>query len=232
MTRRFFSPVAKRFTLARVVKEAEFGALAPQPSGLYRTIGYLSRPVMDVLFRPKAVGVDNVPREGGFVLAANHLSNFDPWAVGLPIFPWRFLRFMGKSELFWWPLGPLISSGGAFKVHRGQADTAAIDTAVDLAREGHAVMMFPEGTRRKKGMVKKFQPRAHTGAARIALAAGVPLVPAAIKGTDNLLRLGPLRVAYGEPVPLDDLRGQDPREAAQEATDRLMAEIERLERTL
>jgi 1-acyl-sn-glycerol-3-phosphate acyltransferase len=206
--------------------------LAPKPSGLYRGVAYASRPVINALFRPKAVGVENVPTEGGFVLAANHLSNFDPWAVGLPVFPWRFLRFMGKSELFWWPLGPLISSGGAFKVHRGQADMAAIDTAVDLAREGHAVMMFPEGTRRKKGMVKKFQPRAHTGAARIALAADVPLIPAAIKGTDNLLRLGPIRVAYGEPVRLDDLRGQDPREAAQEATDRLMAEIERLEGTL
>jgi 1-acyl-sn-glycerol-3-phosphate acyltransferase len=187
---------------------------------------------MKLLLRPKAVGVDNVPREGGFVLAANHLSNFDPWAVGLPLFPWRFLRFMGKSELFWWPLGPIITAGGAFKVRRGQKDTAAIDTAVELAREGHAVMMFPEGTRRRKGMVKKFQPRAHTGAARIALAADVPLIPAAIKGTDNLLRLGPLRVAYGEPVRLDDLRGQDPREASQEATDRLMAEIERLEATL
>ena len=81
-------------------------------------------------------------------------------------------------------------------------------------------------------MVKKFQPRAHSGAARIALTAGVPLIPAAIKGTDNLLRLGPVRVAYGEPVQLDDLRGQDPREAAHEATDRLMAEIERLEATL
>src|SRR4029453_18270362 len=165
-------------------------------------------------------------------LAANHLSNFDPWAVGLPVFPWRFLRFMGKSELFWWPLGPLISAGGAFKVQRGQADMAAIDTAVDLAREGHAVMMFPEGTRRKKGMVKKFQPRAHTGAARIALAADVPLIPAAIKGTDNLLPRGPTRLASGEPVRLDDLRGQDPREAAQEATDRLMAEIERLGGTM
>jgi hypothetical protein len=60
----------------------------------------------------------------------------------------------------------------------------------------------------------------------------VPLIPAAIKGTDNLLRLGPVRVAYGEPVQLDDLRGQDPREAAHEATDRLMAEIARLEATL
>jgi 1-acyl-sn-glycerol-3-phosphate acyltransferase len=206
--------------------------LAPKPSGLYRAAAYLSRPFVNLLLRPKTVGVDNVPREGGFVLAANHLSNFDPWAIGLPIFPWRFLRFMGKSELFWWPLGPLITAGGAFKVHRGQADTAAIDTAVELARDGHAVMMFPEGTRRKKGMVKKFQPRAHSGAARIALAADVPLIPAAIKGTDNLLRLGPVRVVYGEPVQLDDLRGQDPREAAHEATDRLMAEIARLEATL
>jgi 1-acyl-sn-glycerol-3-phosphate acyltransferase len=206
--------------------------VAPRPSLLYRAIAYLSRPVINLLFRPKTTGVENVPREGGFVLAANHLSNFDPWAVGLPLFPWRFLRFMGKSELFWWPLGPIIQAGGAFKVRRGQADLDAIQTAVDLARDGHVVMMFPEGTRRRKGLVKKWQPRAHTGAARIALTAGVPLIPAAIKGTDALRRLGPLRVAYGEPVPLDDLRERDPRDAAQEATDRLMAEIERLEATL
>jgi 1-acyl-sn-glycerol-3-phosphate acyltransferase len=199
---------------------------------LYRLIGYLSRPVINLLFRPKATGIENVPREGGFVLASNHLSNFDPWAIGLPLFPWRFLRFMGKSELFWWPLGPIIQAGGAFKVRRGQADIDAIEKAVELAREGHVVMMFPEGTRRRKGLVKKWQPRAHTGAARIALAAGVPLIPAAIKGTDSLRRLGPLRVAYGTPVPLDDLRDSDPRDTAQEATDRLMAEIEQLEATL
>jgi hypothetical protein len=60
----------------------------------------------------------------------------------------------------------------------------------------------------------------------------VPLIPAAIKGTDNLLGLGPIRVAYGAPVPLDDLRSADPRDSAQEATDRLMAEIARLEATL
>ncbi len=187
---------------------------------------------MRLLYRPKAVGLENVPREGGFVLAANHVSNFDPWAVGLPLFPWRFLRFMGKSELFWFPLGAIIQAGGAFKVRRGQADAEAIATAARLAREGHAVVMFPEGTRRKKGLVKKWQPRAHTGAARIALDAGVPLIPAAIKGTDALRTLGPLRVAYGAPVPLDDLGGREPREAAQEATDRLMAEIARLEATL
>ena len=91
---------------------------------------------------------------------------------------------------------------------------------------------FPEGTRRKKGLVKKFEARPRTGAARIALEAGVPLIPAAVKGTDRLLRLAPLRVAYGAPVDLDDLRGRDVAEAAQEATTRLMARIGELEATL
>jgi 1-acyl-sn-glycerol-3-phosphate acyltransferase len=93
-------------------------------------------------------------------------------------------------------------------------------------------VMFPEGTRRKKGMRKRYEARWHTGAARIALEAGVPLVPAAISGTDRLARLGPLRVAYGPAVDLDDLRGREPKEAAGEATDRLRAEIEKLEATL
>jgi 1-acyl-sn-glycerol-3-phosphate acyltransferase len=206
--------------------------MAPRPSALYRGVGHLSRPLMNLLLRPKAVGVQNVPREGGFVLASNHLSNFDPWAVGLPLFPWRYLRFMAKKELWWFPLGPFIKAGGAFKVRRGERDAAAIETAIELAREGHAVVIFPEGTRRTKGMVKKHEARAHTGAARVALSAGVPLIPAAIKGTDNLRKLGPLRVVYGEPVRLDDLDGRGDREAAQEATDRLMAEIARLEQTL
>jgi 1-acyl-sn-glycerol-3-phosphate acyltransferase len=206
--------------------------VAPRPSLFYLAAGGLSLPFTKLLFRLKASGVENVPAEGGCVLAANHLSNFDPWAIGIPLYPRRFLRFMGKSELFWWPLGPIIESGGAFRVHRGQADLEAMETAEQLCREGHVVVMFPEGTRRRKGLVKRHQPRAHTGAARIALGAGVPLIPAAIKGTDNLLGLGPIRVAYGAPVPLDDLRSADPRDATQEATDRLMGEIAELEAKL
>ena len=107
-----------------------------------------------------------------------------------------------------------------------------MQTAIELCREGHAVVMFPEGTRRKKGLVKKHEAKAHTGAARIALEAEVPLVPAAIKGTDRLARFAALSVVYGPPIPLDDLRGRDLREAASVATERLMAEIERLEATL
>ena len=139
---------------------------------------------------------------------------------------------MAKSELYWFPLNKLIDAAGAFPVRRGQHDTVAIETAVRLAREGNVVVMFPEGTRRIKGLMKTRQPRPRSGAARIALEAGVPLVPAALRGTDRLLRLEKLRVAYGEPVDIDDLRGQEITEAAQEATVRLMARIEELEASL
>ena len=108
----------------------------------------------------------------------------------MPLWPKRWLRFMAKSELYWWPLKYVLDGAGAFPVRRGQHDVAAIETAVRLAREGHAVTMFPEGTRRTKGLVKKLEARPRSGAARIALEAGVPLVPAAVKGTDRLLRLG------------------------------------------
>ena len=203
-----------------------------RPTATYRAIGTASIPLLRGLFRLHVTGRENIPAEGGFVLAANHNSNFDPWPLGIGLFPDRFLRFMGKSELFWFPLGAFIGAAGAFPVRRGQADLEAIETAIELCREGHAVVMFPEGTRRKKGLAKKHEARAHTGAARIALEADVPLVPAAIKGTDRLARLARLSVVYGPPMQLDDLRGKDVREAATIATDRLMAEIERLERTL
>jgi 1-acyl-sn-glycerol-3-phosphate acyltransferase len=104
--------------------------------------------------------------------------------------------------------------------------------AIRLVQDGEIVVMFPEGTRRTKGLRKKFEARAHTGAARIALAAGSPLVPAAIKGTDRLARFGPMRIAYGEPVLLDDLSGSDAKRAAEEATKRLMRAIAELEATL
>jgi 1-acyl-sn-glycerol-3-phosphate acyltransferase len=193
------------------------------PSAPYTFAGILSQPVK-VLFRLRASGVENVPPEGGFVLAANHTSNFDPWPLGLPLFPRRQLRFMAKSELYWFPLTPLLNAAGAFPVRRGERDLEAIQTAVELCRAGEVVVMFPEGTRRRKGLRKKHEARPHTGVARIALEAGVPLVPAAVKGTDRLSRLGPLRVAFAKPLA--------PEGTPHELTERLMTEIERLLETL
>ena len=190
---------------------------------MYRFLARTTGPLVRAVFRLRAQGLERLP-EGGFVLAANHASNLDPWPLGLPLYPGRWLRFMAKSELYWWPLTLVLDGAGAFKVRRGAGDTEAVARAVELVRAGEIVVMFPEGTRQKKGVRKKWQARPHTGAARIAQLAGVPLVPAAITGTDRLARLAPWKVAYGEPF--------DPGDDAQEATDRLMREIEALRETL
>lgn len=201
-----------------------------QPTRFYSTVVTLSRPFMRWPLRLRAQGLENVPAAGGFVLASNHLSNVDPWPVAFPLYP-RPVHFMGKAELFknralrWF-----LTNGGAFPVRRGERDAESFKTAVRLARDGGVVAMFPEGTRRSKGLRKKHVARPHPGAARIALAAGVPLVPAALAGTDRLGR-APVRVLYG--APLDPPGDEVPRrEAGRILTERLMEEIGRLESEL
>jgi 1-acyl-sn-glycerol-3-phosphate acyltransferase len=196
----------------------------PRPSFLYSAIALASWPIVRIVFRYRAFGRANLPAHGGYVIAAGHVSNLDPWPLALDLWPGRFLRFMAKSELFWFPLGPIIAACGAFKVHRGRADREAIETAVQLARDGHVIAMFPEGTRRRKGIRKKHAAQAHSGAARIAIDAGVPLVPAGIRGTNGLRRLERWRVRYGPPVEVSGDAG--------ETTTRLMAAIHELEASL
>lgn len=204
----------------------------PRPSRPYLVIGGLSYPVLRILYRLRCQGVERLPAEGGYVLAANHCSSLDPWPLGIALYPRRYLRFMAKSELFWFPLGPFISACGAFPVRRGQRDEDAVDTAVRLCREGHVVVMFPEGTRRAKGLRKRHEARWRSGAARIALEAGVPLVPAGISGTAELTRLGAVRVAFGDAVSLGDLANMSVDDAAQVATDRLRVAVTELEASL
>jgi 1-acyl-sn-glycerol-3-phosphate acyltransferase len=204
----------------------------PRPSLLYLVIGGLSWPLLRLVFRQQTSGVENVPRLGGCVLAANHWSNLDPWPLAIPVYPRRFLRFMAKSELFWPPLGWFIKGGGGFKVRRGQRDDEAMAAAARLCREGHVVVMFPEGTRRRKGMRKKYEARWHTGAARIALEADVPLIPAGISGTERVSRLARIKVAYGPAVDLSGLGDGDLADRAAIVTERLRLEIERLELSL
>lgn len=204
----------------------------PRPSRPYLVIGGLSYPVLRILYRLRCQGVERLPAEGGYVLAANHCSSLDPWPLGMALYPRRYLRFMAKSELFWFPLGPFISACGAFPVRRGQRDQDAVDTAVRLCREGHVVVMFPEGTRRAKGLRKRHEARWRSGAARIALEAGVPLVPAGISGTAELTRLGAVRVAFGDAVSLGDLANMSVDDAAQVATDRLRVAVTALEASL
>ena len=103
------------------------------------------------------------------------------------------------------------------------------EDSADAVKDGVERLKKVDVDRYVKPLRKKWKARAHTGAARIAIEAGVLLVPAAIRGTDELRRLAKIRVDYGPPIPLDDLEGQDVREASHEATERLMSEIHRLE---
>jgi 1-acyl-sn-glycerol-3-phosphate acyltransferase len=193
---------------------------------IYRLVAEATRPVVFGLYGLRAEGVEHLPAEGGFVVAANHTSNFDPWPLGLALYP-RQLHFMAKAELYN-PLFKLFFDAvGAFPVRRGEPDVSSFRTAVRLARDGGAVVMFPEGTRRTKGFRKRRRPQPHPGAARIAMAAGVPLVPAFISGTDRLRRLGPLRVRFGPPIDLEIARAAR-REGAREATAELMQRIDEL----
>lgn len=191
----------------------------------YFFLGAVTWPLIHGPYRYSVEGLQNLPAGSGFVLCSNHLSSFDPWPLGLALWPHRQLRFMAKSELFNPVLKAPMTATGAFPVRRGEGDMEAMKTAIRLAKSGEIVAMFPEGTRPKKGLRKKHEARPHTGAARIALGAKVPLVPAALKGTDGLSRFAQLKVSYGPPVPIDDLHGLSHREAAQVATDRLMVAI-------
>ena len=105
-----------------------------RPTPAYNVIAMLSWPVLYGLFRLRARGRENLPVEGGYVLACNHVSSLDPWLRGLPLWPHSFLRFMAKSELYWWPLRLVLDGGGAFKVRRGLADVEAIETAEAFRR--------------------------------------------------------------------------------------------------
>lgn len=195
----------------------------------YYFVGIVSWP-MRLLYRLTPTGRDRLPAEGGFVLASNHISGFDPWALGLPLWPKRRLRWMAKVELFEnRVLKAILDAGGAFPVHRGASDQQAIHMAIEVLRDGDVLVMFPEGTRRREG---RPLPRPHSGAARMALSANVPLVPAALAGTDRPRGLTRWRVAYGAPVPTDDLVGVDDKHAAEVATERLMEEIAKLEASI
>jgi len=190
-------------------------------------MGAVLYPIVRWPLRVSVAGRELLPREGGFVVASNHLSNFDPYVLSYPFFP-RQLRYMAKSELFRGVLTPMLYAAGAFPVRRGEGDAEAFKTAVRLVASGEGLVMFPTGTRERTARKRQIELHPHTGAARIALAARAPLLPAAIDGSDGLFRLAQLKLAFGEPDTMEDLRRLPPREAARIATLRLMEAIETL----
>ena len=150
--------------------------------------------ILKSLFRFRVSGREKIPKTGGIIIAANHMSYFDPpvMAAALP----RRLTFLAKQELFRFaPFGRYISALGAFPIDRSRGDTAAIRYAVKLLGEGKAVLVFPEGGRNTDGSAE-----AKNGVALLARMANVPVIPAAIIGTEATKQLRPIRVAFGDPI--------------------------------
>src|SRR5215207_836057 len=106
---------------------------------MYHFIGAVSGGPIRRLFRFRSKGEEHLPRNGGYVLSANHQSNIDPWPLGLPLYPERQLRFMAKSEMYTFPFKPILKAAGAFPVRRGMGDEEAIRKAVELAKAGEVV---------------------------------------------------------------------------------------------
>jgi 1-acyl-sn-glycerol-3-phosphate acyltransferase len=184
---------------------------------LYRLLKYvLLGPVLKLLWPTKVVGAENIPATGGVILAGNHLAVADSFFMPLRVR--RRVTFPAKSEYFtekglkgrlkkWFFTGigqiPIDRSGGS-------AAQAAIQTAIRLLREGNLLGIYPEGTRSPDGRLHKGK----TGVARIALEAGVPVVPVAMIGTEKVNPIGSkmwrprrLEIRFGTPLDFSRYEG-------------------------
>jgi len=183
--------------------------------------------VRPLLCRLRVEGLDNLPKRGGAVVACNHTMG--PDYVLLAYSSPRELMFMAKAEVFqWhWLVSAILRAGGVFPVQRGKNDQGAIETAVVLARMGNLIAMFPEGTRSRTDQLM----RGKTGAARIALAAGVPVIPVAVANATAIVKRRTfwppvVTVRFGPPVYW--ARNGDEATTVRFYTDTVMTEIARL----
>lgn len=179
-----------------------------------------------IKFKMTVVGKENIPAEkGGYIIASNHVSNFDPPVVGV-VFGGKY-TFMAKEELF--QVNPIftwiIKKLGAFPVKRGSKDTSAIDNALESLKDGRIFVIFPEGTRSKDGELGK--PK--SGVSLIAARAHAPVVPVFVKyGKKRFIRRRVL-VSIGERISADnfDIDLNEKRQI-RSVSDKIMGEIAKL----
>lgn len=166
---------------------------------LYRILSITFQAFFTLFFRARIIGRENMPQDGAVILAANHMSNWDPPLVAA--FLSRPVSYMAKLELFQIPVfGRAITACHAFPVKRGAADRGAIKAAIQVLKQGKCLGLFPEGTRSRKGHMRKTE----AGVGLIASMTGAPVVPAAVIGTDHIFANGgwfpKLKVVYGTPM--------------------------------
>ena len=169
----------------------------------YRAVRPFVTGIPRVLWRVKLVGAEHLPKSGGFVLAPSHRSMMDiPFAAAVTT---RRLRFMGKQSVFAVPvLGTLFRWLGGFPVARDGTDRKAVRDSLALLEAGEVLCVYPEGSRQHGPKIQPLQP----GAAYLALRAGVPIVPVAIAGAEEILRekkdpiprFGRVAIIVGAPI--------------------------------
>ncbi len=171
------------------------------PDWVYPLVRIVLTVPMLVIYRFRAIGVDNVPYQGPVILAPNHFSFFDHFFVAMLIR--RQVQFMAKSQLFKPPLLQFIlSHGGTFPVRRGQRDEEAFVTAHSILDRGGTVLMYAEGGRSRSKRLGTPKP----GLGRLVLESGAPVVPIAIHGSENVREVKrglvspKVTVQYGEPI--------------------------------
>lgn len=198
-------------------------------------------PLIALLFKLEIQGADKLPREGAYVLAPNHYSEADPLAVALAVWKaGRAPRFMAKESLFRVPvLGWVLRGTGMVPVARSSSAASArqtLETSETLVRLGRGVIVYPEGSLTREPEL--WPMRGKTGAVRLAMAAGIPVIPMAQWGVQQVmprygkLRLWPLRrrvrVLFGDPVDLSAFQTEGRPADLAGATDKVMAEIAQL----
>jgi len=175
---------------------------------IWKALQIVARVGTTLLFDLKVFGLRHIPDDGGFLLVSNHQSYIDPVLLGVRLS--RPLSYMAKSGLFGFaPFEWLIRQLGAFPVKQNTADIRALKEAIERVQEGHALTIFPEGTRSPDGSLQPIEP----GIALIIRRAKIPVIPAVITGsqkawpvTRKIFRAAPIRVLYG---PAMDLTGLD-----------------------
>lgn len=185
-------------------------------------IRVLVRGFLCLVFRIKVLGEENLPKEGGVVVAVNHRSNWDPVIMGAVTK--RKLRSIAKAELFKSKIGSLFFKAlGAFPVERGKGDIGAVKTSLKLLAGGEALLIFPEGTRTND----EAQAKAKTGAVMMASHADVPIIPVYISG--EFKWMNKITVNFGQIIHIQKEDGEKlSRDKLQELSDSLMQNIRQL----
>lgn len=177
-------------------------------SRIYTVCRFIIVALLGPLFRLTVSGARHVPANGPVLVAVSHKSNLDPLFAGIGLH--RQMRFMAKVELFRVPLlGRLIKALGAFPVERGAGDRAALETSLEVLAKGESLLIFPEGHRNRDEEIHPFLP----GVGMIAMRSGATVIPAALKGTNRIVRnrrpgLPVVRLMIGPPVDLSGLEGR------------------------